>query len=56
MLQHNKESSNKVEKLEAESSVAIKENYVVIEDEEERTEDCRDIIFYVATFQTYVAI
>ena len=55
MSQHRKECCNKVEELEAENSVAIKENYVAIEDEEERTEDCRDSIFYVATFQTYVA-
>ena len=56
MSQHSKECCNKVEELEAESSVAKKENYVVIEDEEERTDDCRDNIFYVATFQTYVVI
>ena len=40
------------EEREVESSVATKENYVVIEAEEERTEDYRDSVFYVATFQT----
>ena len=56
MSQHSKECCNKVEETEAESSVVTKENYVVIEDEEERIEDYRDSVFYVATFQTHVAI
>ena len=56
MSQHSKECCNKVEELETKSSVTTKENYVAIEDEEERTEDFRDNIFYVATFQTYVTI
>ena len=43
------------EELEAENSITKKENYVAIEDEDERTEDYRDSVFYVATFQTYVA-
>ena len=55
MSQHSKECCNKVEELEAKNSVATKENYVVIEDEEERTEDCRDSVFYVAIIQNYVA-
>ena len=56
MSQHRKECCNKVEEMEAESSVVTKENYVTTKDEDERTEDCHDNIFYVATFQTYVAI
>ena len=56
MSQHSKECCNKVEELKAESSIAAKENYVATEDEENITEDCRGNIFYVATFQTYVAI
>ena len=42
------------EELEAENSVATKENYAATEDEEERIEDYCDNVFYVATFQTYV--
>ena len=44
------------EELEVENSVAAKENYVTIKAEKERTEDCCDSVFYVVTFQTYVAI
>ena len=44
MLQHSKERCSKVEELEAENSVATKENYVMIEDEEERTEECHDTV------------
>ena len=33
-----------------------KENYVTTENGEERIEDYRDSVFYVVTFQTYVAI
>ena len=56
MSQHRKECCNKVEEMKVESFIATKENYVATEDLEERTEDCHDSIFYVATFQTYVAI
>ena len=56
MLLHKKESCNKVEELEAESSVVTKENYVATKNEEKRTENCRNSIFYVVTFQTYVTI
>ena len=55
LQQHNKECCNKVEELEAKNSVATKENYVTIEDEEERIEDCCDNVFYVTPFQPYVA-
>ena len=55
LSQHNKECCNKVEELEAENSVTTKENYAATKDEEERTEDYRDSVFYVVTFQTYVA-
>ena len=44
MLQHRKEGYNEVEELEAENSLATKENYVTTEDGEERTEECRDTI------------
>ena len=54
MSQHSKECCNKVEELEANNFVATKENYVMIEDEEERTKDCRDSVFYVAIIQNYV--
>ena len=56
MSQHRKECCNKVEEMEAEISIVTKENYVATEDEENITEDCQDSLFYVATFQTYVAI
>ena len=49
MSQHSKECYNKVEELEA-------ENFFTTKDEEERIEDCCDSVFYVVTFQTYVAI
>ena len=41
MLQHSKECCNKVEELDAENFVAIKENYVATKDGKERIEDCR---------------
>ena len=44
MFQHSKEGCSKVEELEAENSVATKENYVMSEDEEERTEECHDTV------------
>ena len=56
MSQHSKECYNKVEELEVENSIATKENYVATEDENEKIEDCRVNVFYVVTFQTYVAI
>ena len=56
MSQHSKECCNKYEELKAESSVKTKGNYVTIEDEDERIEDCHDNVFYVVTFQTYVVI
>ena len=40
MSQHSKECCNKVEELEAEIYVATK-------DEEERTTDCRDIVYFM---------
>ena len=55
MSQNRKECCNKVEELEAKNSVTTKENYVATEDEEKRTKDCRNSVFYVVTFQTYVA-
>ena len=42
------------EELEAENYVETKENYVETEAEDEITEDCCNIVFYVATFQTYM--
>ena len=50
MSQHSKECCNKVEELKAEKFVTIKENSITTKDEEERTEDCRDNVFYVTTF------
>ena len=51
MSQHSKECCNKVKELEAENSIVTKEKYVVTEDEEERIEDYRDNVFYVAHFK-----
>ena len=56
MSQHSKECCNKVEELEVQNSVATKENSVATEDEDEIIEECRESVFYVATFQTYVVI
>ena len=56
MSQHINECCNKVEELEAENSVATKGNYVTKECEDDRIEDYSDSVFYVTTFQTYVAI
>ena len=51
---NSKECCNKVEELEAENFVSIKEKYVATEGEDEKIEDYRDSVFYVATFQIYV--
>ena len=62
-MQDNKTMSRQRKSLSRQQTYAVvrnsgapKENYVAIEDEEERTEDYRDNIFYVATFRTYVVI
>ena len=44
MSQQSKEGCNKVEELEAKNNVAIKENYVATEVEEEKIEECRDTV------------
>ena len=44
MLQQSKEGCNKVEELEANNNVAIKENYVATKVEEEKIEECRDTV------------
>ena len=49
MSQHSKECCNKVEELEEETFVAIKENYVATKDEENRIEDWCDKEIYVVT-------
>ena len=56
MSQYSQECCNKVEELKADNSIATKFSFVETEDEEERIECYRDSVFYVATFQTYVAI
>ena len=44
MSQHSKECCNKVEELEVENSVTIKERCVAKKDGNERLEDCHDIV------------
>ena len=56
MSQHSKKCCKKVEELGAENSITTKEKYVATKNEDKRIEDCHDSVFYVATFQTYVAI
>ena len=48
MSQHSKGCCNKVEELEAKNSIMTKENYVTTEDEKERTEDCRNIVYFMS--------
>ena len=48
MLQHSKECCNKVEELDVEISVVTKENHVSTKDEKERTEFCRDTVYFMS--------
>ena len=48
MSQHNKECYDKVEEFEAENFITTKENYVATKDENERTEDGHNIVYFMS--------